>query len=84
MLKALVLPAEALVVLNRPKDAGAEEAVALGLEGPVVDGFRLFDFTERPRQDPLGRGQRDLDLVKGLGRLLFIIFSKLELLVLII
>ncbi|MPL98794.1 hypothetical protein SDC9_45003 [bioreactor metagenome] len=68
ILHPLVLAAQAFVVLDRPEDAGAEQAVALGLEGPVVDGLGLLDLAIGPRQDPLGRGQRDLDLVKGLRR----------------
>ena len=62
----LVLAAEAFVVLDRPEDAGAEQAVALGLEGPVVDRLGLLDLAIGPREDPFRRGQRDLDLVKGL------------------
>src|SRR5262249_42093208 len=42
VLHALVLAAQALVVLDRPEDARAEQAVALGLEGAVVDGLRLL------------------------------------------
>src|SRR5438034_2308851 len=64
MLQALVLAAQALVVLDRAEDLGAEEAVALGLEGPVVDGLRLFDFAVGPRADLLGRSQPDLDRVE--------------------
>ena len=67
ILHALVLAAQALVVLDRPEDARAEQAVALGLEGPVVDRFGLFDLAERPGQDALGRCERDLDLVERLG-----------------
>jgi hypothetical protein len=48
VLHALVLAAQALVVLDRAEDARAEQAVALRLEGPVVDGLRLFDFAEGP------------------------------------
>jgi hypothetical protein len=51
VLHALVLAAQAFVVLDRAKDAGAEQAVALRLEGPVVDGLRLFDLAERPRKN---------------------------------
>jgi hypothetical protein len=65
---ALVFAAEAFVVLDRPEDTGAEQAVTFRLEGPVVDGFRLLDLAIGPRQNPLGRGQRDLDLVEGLDR----------------
>ncbi len=46
MLEALVLAAKTLIVLYGTKDLGAEQPVALRLEGPVVDGFRLFHFTE--------------------------------------
>ena len=64
MLKALVLPAKALVVLNRPKDAGAEEAIALGLEGPVVDGLRLFHFPEGPGTNHFRGRQADAQGIK--------------------
>ena len=47
-LHALVLAAQALVVLGRPEDAGAEQAVAFGLEGTVVDGLRLLDLAIGP------------------------------------
>ena len=46
--QALVLTAQALVIFYRPEDTGAEKAVTLRLERTVVDGFRLFNFTERP------------------------------------
>src|SRR6185437_7786972 len=64
MLHALVLAAQALVVLHRSKDGGAEQAVTLRLEGAVVDRLRLLHFAVRPRTDQLRRGQRDLDRVK--------------------
>jgi hypothetical protein len=38
-----------------PKDARAEQAVALGLERAVVDGLRLLDLAEGPAADPLRR-----------------------------
>ena len=44
VLHALVLAAQALVVLDRAEDARAEQAVALRLEGAVVDGLRLLDL----------------------------------------
>jgi hypothetical protein len=66
ILHALVLAAQAFVILDRPEDTGAEQAVTFRLEGPVVDGFRLLDLAKGPRQDPLRRRQRDLDLVEGL------------------
>ncbi|MNJ21592.1 hypothetical protein D3C77_159460 [compost metagenome] len=64
VLQALVLTAQALVVLDWAKDLGAEQAVTLRLERTVVDGFRFFNFTERPRTDHLRRGQSDTDGVE--------------------
>src|SRR5262249_42606582 len=68
VLHALVLAAQALVVLDRPEDACAEQAVALRLEGPVVDGLRLLDLAVGPGQNLLGRRDRDPDLVEDLSR----------------
>ena len=64
VLQALVLAAQALVVLDRPEDLGAEQAVAFGLEGTVVNRLRLLDLAERPRTDLLGRGNADLNGVE--------------------
>ena len=61
VLHALVLAAVALVVLHRPEDLGAEQAVALRLEGAVVDRLRLLHLAVRPLADLLGRRQRDAD-----------------------
>ena len=68
VLHPLVLAAQALVVLDRPEDARAEQAVALGLEGTVVDGLRLLDLAVGPGQNLLGRCDRDPDLVEDLSR----------------
>jgi hypothetical protein len=54
MLQSLVLSAKALIVADRPENLGAEKAIAFRLESPVVDGFRFFDFTIRPRPNHLG------------------------------
>ena len=40
--EAFGLAAQALVVLDRAEDLGAEQAVALRLEGAVVDGLGLL------------------------------------------
>ena len=61
VLQALVLAAQALVVLDRPEDLGAEQAVALGLERAVVDRFRLLDLAVRPRTDFFRRREADAD-----------------------
>src|SRR5918995_3034648 len=66
VLHALVLAAQAFVVLDRPEDARAEQAVALGLEGAVVDGLRLLDLAVRPGQNLLRARDRDLDLIEAL------------------
>ena len=50
VLHPLIFAAQALVVLDRPEDAGAEQAVTLGLERAVVDRLWLLDLAERPRQ----------------------------------
>src|SRR5207342_3397637 len=68
VLHALVLAAQALVVLDRPEDAGAEQAVALGLEGTVVDGLRLLDLAVGPGQNLLRGRDRNPDLVEDLSR----------------
>src|SRR5262249_4717858 len=65
VLHALVLAAVALVVLDRAEDLGAEQAVALGLERPVVDGLGLLDLAVRPLADLLRRGQHDADRGEG-------------------
>src|SRR4029078_1978501 len=65
VLHALVLAAQAFVVLDRAENAGAEQAVTLGLECAVVDRLRLLDLAERPAADLVGRGDADADLVEG-------------------
>jgi len=67
VLHALVLAAQALVVLHRAEDARAEQAVTLRLERAVVDGFRLLDLAEGPGANTLGAGETDLDLIESLG-----------------
>ena len=52
---SLVLSAVAFVVLNRAEDALAEQTVALGLIGAVVDGFRFQHFTARHLENLIGR-----------------------------
>src|SRR5574337_1281977 len=68
VLEALVLAAQALVVLDRAEDLGAEQAVALGLEGAVVDGLGLLHLAEGPRTNLLGRSQADADGIEMLIR----------------
>jgi hypothetical protein len=67
VLHALVLAAQALVILDRTEDARAEQAVTLGLERAIVDGLGLLDLAERPRTDLVRGRDADLDLVERLG-----------------
>src|SRR3546814_564313 len=71
ILHALVLAAQALVVLDRTEDAREEQAVPFRLEGTVVDGLRLLDLAVGPGPDALRAGDRNADLVEALraGRL---------------
>src|SRR5208283_5553419 len=46
------------------EDAGAEQAIALRLEGAIVDRLRLGDFPVRPTANLLGRSQADADGVE--------------------
>src|SRR5690348_4780508 len=66
VLHALVLAAQALVILDWPENAGAEQAVPLGLEGTIVDRLRLLDLAVGPGADALRAGDRDTDLVEAL------------------
>jgi hypothetical protein len=68
VLEALVLAAQAFVVLDRAEDLGAEQAVALGLEGAVVDGLGLLHFAEGPGADFLRRRHADADRIEVLVR----------------
>src|SRR3954453_4495341 len=66
ILHALVLAAQALVILDGAEDAGAEQPVAFRLEGAVVDRFGLLDLAVRPGPDALRAGDRAADLVEAL------------------
>ena len=67
VLHALVFSAQALIVLDRSEDLGAEEPVALRLEGPVIDGLGLFDLSVGPLEYLLRRGYPDPDGLKAQG-----------------
>ncbi len=68
VLHALVLAAQAFVILDRSEDARAEKPVPLRLERAVVDRLGLLDLAVGPGQDVLGRGDRNADLVEGRDR----------------
>src|SRR4051812_16555038 len=64
VLHPLVLAAQAFPVGDRPEDLGAEEPVAFGLEGAVVDRLRLRHLAVRPGQDLVRGRQRDANRVE--------------------
>src|SRR4030088_3470280 len=66
VLHALVLAAQALVILDRPEDARAEQTVTFGLERAVIDRLGLLDLAERPREDFLRARDRNLNLIERL------------------
>jgi hypothetical protein len=76
MLEPLVLAAQALIILDGAEDLGAKKAVALRLEGPVVDGFRLFDLAKGPRPDLVRRGYANPDRIEFF--LLIVLLEELE------
>ena len=65
VLDTLILAAQALIVLDRTKDARTEQAITLRLEGPVVDGLGLLHLAEGPGEDLLRAGQGNTDPVEG-------------------
>ncbi len=64
MLETLVLTAKTFVILDRAEDLGAEQSIALRLEGPVIDGFGLLHFAAAPGPDHLRRSQTNADSVE--------------------
>jgi hypothetical protein len=71
MFHAFVFTTVALVVFCGPKYLGAEQAITLRLESPVINGLRLLDLSIGPFPDFLGpfpdflrRGQRDTNRVE--------------------
>src|SRR5436190_2361036 len=78
VLHALVLAAEALPVGDRPKNAGAEQAVAFRLEGAIVDRLRFRHLAMRPAPDFLRRGQADADSVEIGNRICQVKWARTE------
>ena len=69
MLDPLILAAGTFPVAGGPEDPLAEETALFGLEGPVVDGFRVLHLALGPGSDDFRGSDGDGDLVKGLGAL---------------
>ena len=72
---ALVFSAGTLPILDRTEYAFAEKPVFLGLEGSIVDGFRLRDFAVAPLTYHLGGGELDTHRL-DVGGLVSILFEK--------
>src|SRR6516162_8350005 len=68
VLHALVLAAQALVILDRAEYARAEQAVPLRLERAIIDRLRFLDLTVRPGKNLLRARNGYPDLVKDLRR----------------
>src|SRR3546814_6360415 len=72
---ALILAAQAFIILDRTKDARAEQAVTFGLERAVVDGFGLLDLAERPRADAFrARSEEHTSELQSLMRISYAVF----------
>ena len=56
VLNALVFTTTTIIVTYRTKDALAKKATWLGLESPVINRLRVFDFTTRPVRHGFRRG----------------------------
>src|SRR3546814_2055012 len=69
VLHALVLAAQAFVILDRAEDARAEQAVTLGLERAIVDRLGLLDLAERPR-----RSEEHTSELQSLMRISYAVF----------
>src|SRR5690606_2083574 len=61
---ALVLSTRTFPVTGRPEDLFAEQAILLGLQGAVVDGFGFLDLTVRPATDVVSGGQANTNLIE--------------------
>src|SRR5688500_14049067 len=72
VLQALVLTAQALVILHGSENLRAEQTVAFRFECAVVDRLRLLYFAERPRTDHFGRSKPDANRVEVLDRSLLL------------
>ena len=60
----LILSAVAFPILRRPKDPFAEQTVAFGLQGTVVNRLRFLYLTIRPGHDSFRRGDSNLYGIK--------------------
>ena len=64
VLEALVLAAQAFVILDRAENLCAEQAITFRLESTVVNSLRLFDFTVGPGMNQVRRSQTNTNSIK--------------------
>jgi hypothetical protein len=62
--KAFIFATQAFVVFDRPKDFGAEETIAFGFKGAIVNRLWLFNFPKRPGPDHIWGGKSNADSVE--------------------
>ena len=65
-----IFTAQAFIVFNRTKNASTEQTISFRFESTIVDSFRLFNLTIRPRTDLFRRGDGNFNLVKRFARYL--------------
>ena len=71
-----MLTAMALVILGRTEDLLAEKTITLRLISPVVDGFRLHNFSRRPFFDVFWGSESYADSFEIAFNLVFFIKSR--------
>ena len=64
VLESLVFSAQALVILDRAEDLGAEQAITLRLEGTIVDRLWFLHFAVGPGADLVRRGETNGDRIE--------------------
>ena len=60
----LIFTAKTLIIFDRPKDFGTKQAVTLWLKSTIVDRFRFFNFTKRPRTNHIRGSKTNTDAIK--------------------
>jgi hypothetical protein len=62
---ALILATQAFIVLHGTENARTEQTIAFGLERPVIDRLRLFDFPVRPAKYLIRARKRYANPIEG-------------------
>ena len=67
MLHSFIFSAITLPIFGRPKNLRTKQAILFRLKRPIIDGFRFFDLTIRPRTNFLRRRDPNAHGVEGHG-----------------